>query len=402
MSTSLKLSRPATGVYAAVVATSFSATSSAPTPLYVVYQETMRLSPAVVTFIFAAYVVGMVAAFLTLGRLSDYVGRRPMILGALVVNFIALALFFTADHAADLAIARLVQGVATGVAMTSLGATIVDTRPLAAATLNGVTAFLGLTIGALLTGALIAWAPFPTQLVYAVLMLVTLGAMLVLAFTPETTAGKPGALRAIAPSLSVPLSARAPLLRLAPLNTAAWALGGFYLSLMPSLVSAVTGTHSPFLGASVVSTLMLSATLTILALRARRAEWLLRFAGVMLVLGIAATLLAIELRSEPGMFAGTLLAGLGLGGAYFGSLRQLIPLAGEHERAGLLAAYLVISYVAFSGPAILAGLMAPRLGLIMTAYVYGGALVALSVLSLALMALAARGAKDVARTRRAT
>jgi hypothetical protein len=174
---------------------------------------------------------------------------------------------------------------------------------------------------------------------------------------------------------------------------------------MPALVSAVTGTHSPFLGASVVSTLMLSATVTILVLRERPAEWLLRFSSVTLVLGIAATLLAIEQRSEPGKFSGTMLAGLGLGGAYFGSLRQLIPLAGEHERAGLLAAYLVISYVAFSVPAILAGLMAPRLGLIMTAYVYGAALVVLAILSLGLMALASRAAKpseDVARPRRAT
>src|SRR4051794_31557571 len=168
-----KLSLPSTGVYATAVAISFSAASSAPTPLYRLYQDTMGLSPATVTFIFAVYVLGMVGAFLTLGRLSDYIGRRPMILAALVVNLFSLAIFIKAGHAGDLAIARLLQGVATGVAMTTLGATIVDTQPHHSATLNGVTGFIGLTAGSLLAGALIAWAPLPTQLVYAVLLAIT-------------------------------------------------------------------------------------------------------------------------------------------------------------------------------------------------------------------------------------
>ncbi|MDB5648733.1 MAG: multidrug resistance protein [Hyphomicrobiales bacterium] len=385
-----KLSIPSAGVYATAVAISFSAASSAPTPLYSLYQETMGLSPAVVTFIFAAYVLGMVIAFLTLGRLSDYVGRRPMILGALLVNFVALLMFIEAVHARDLAIARLLQGVATGVAMTSLGATIVDTQPRYGATLNGVTAFIGLTAGSLLAGVLIAWAPLPTKLVYAVLLAITLIEILVLPLVPETTTGKPGGLRALVPRISVPLSARGTMMRLVPLNVAAWALGGFYLSLMPSLVSAVTETHSPFLGATVVSTLVLTATVAVLVLRASEAKWLLRFSGLALVIGIAVTLLAVRIQSEPGMFFGTLIAGAGLGTAYFGSLRILIPLAGEHERAAMLAAYLVISYVAFSVPAIAAGLVAPRLSLVTTAYVYGAALIAMATMSLALMALASR------------
>jgi MFS family permease len=310
-----------------------------------------------------------------------------MILGALVVNFVALAMFIVAVRLGDLAIARILQGIATGVAMTSLGATIVDTQPRHGAMLNGVTGFIGLTTGSLLAGALIAWAPLPTQLVYVVLLAITFVEILVLAFIPETTTGKAGALLALVPRISVPAAARGAIIRLVPLNVAGWALGGFYLSLMPSLVSEVTGTHSPFLGAAVVSTLMLTASISVLVLRGRAAEWLLRISGTALAIGIAITLSAVRMQSEPGMFLGTMVAGAGLGSAYFGSLRRLIPLAGEHERAGMLAAYFVISYMAFASPAILAGLMAPRLGLVLTAYVYGATLIALATSSLALMAL---------------
>ncbi|MDB5641684.1 MAG: multidrug resistance protein [Hyphomicrobiales bacterium] len=388
------LSLPATGTYAAAVAITFSATASAPTPLYVLYQQTMGLSPAHVTFIFAIYVLGMVAAFLTLGRLSDYIGRRPMILGALVVNLLALLAFITAAQARDLAVARLLQGIATGVAMTSLGATIVDAQPRHGATLNGVTAFIGLTTGSLLAGVLIAWAPLPTRLVYAVLLAITVVEIMVLYFVPETSRKKPGGLAALVPSISVPQAAKGAMLRLVPLNVAGWALGGFYLSLMPALITAATGAHAPFTGAAVVSTLMLTATASVLLLRTRPAEWLLGFSGVGLVAGIAFTLLAVSIHSEPGMFAGTAIAGAGLGAAYFGSLRMLIPLAGDRERAGMLAAYLVISYVAFSIPAIAAGLAAPRFGLVATAYIYGAALIVMATTSLAIMRTGRRAAGE--------
>ena len=95
------------------------------------------------------------------------------------------------------------------------------------------------------------------------------------------------------------------------------------------------------------------------------------------------------------MFAGTVVAGAGLGTAYFGSLRMLIPMAGERERAGMLAAYLVISYVAFSAPAIAAGLLAPRLTLVTTAYVYGAALIAMAATSLAVWRLHHRRARSL-------
>ena len=386
----LKLSLPATGVYATLSSVSFSAASSAPTPLYRIYQDTLGLTPAMVTLIFAIYVLGMLGAFLTFGRLSDHVGRRPMILAALLINIIALAIFVLAAHAIDLVIARLLQGIATGVALTTLGATIVDAQPRHGATLNGVTAFIGLTVGSLLSGALIAWAPLPTQLVYEVLLAVTAAEIIFLAVVPETTQGKAGAWGALTPKIAVPTAARPVMTGLLPLNLAGWALGGYYLFLMPSLVSSATSTRSPFLGASVVAALMVSATITVLALRARPTDRLLRLAGAMLAAGIALTLLAVSDHSAAGMIFGTFVAGVGFGSCYFGSLRALIPLAGERERAGLLAAYLVVSYTAFAVPAVVAGLLTPRFGLVTTSYVYGAALIVAALASFVITALPRR------------
>jgi MFS family permease len=104
----------------------FSASGAAPTPLYQLYQERFGLTPAMVTVIFAAYVLSLLLALLTTGALSDHVGRRPTVLGALMLNIIAMVMFSIAGSGAALIAARTVQGFATGVATTALGAAIVD------------------------------------------------------------------------------------------------------------------------------------------------------------------------------------------------------------------------------------------------------------------------------------
>src|ERR1700753_1489110 len=123
--------RPASTSIAAIFATAtaitFSTVAGAPTPVYRFYRETLGLTPFTITLIFAVYSFTMIAAFLTVARLSDYVGRKPMVLTALALNAIALILFFVAESAGTLIVARAVQGVGTGIALATLGALITDT-----------------------------------------------------------------------------------------------------------------------------------------------------------------------------------------------------------------------------------------------------------------------------------
>ena len=380
----------AAAVYATLTALTFSAVSAAPTPIYRIYRETLGLSPFAITFIFAVYSFTMIAAFLTVARLSDYVGRKPMILAALGLNAVALLLFFVAGSAATLILARAVQGVATGIALATLGAVLADTAPQWAATLNSVTAFMGLALGALISGAFVAFAPWPTHLVYALLLGLTLAEMVVLSWIAETTSRKAGAWNGIRPKLTVPKAAAAPMARLFPLTLSAWALGGFYLSLMPSLVVAATGVRSPLVGAGVVSALMLAGGLSSLATRTLDAGKTVRASAALLATGIILTLFAIATGSPVGMALGTIVAGVGFGASYGASLRVLLPLASSHERAGLLSAYFVESYLAFALPAIGAGLAAPRFGLVATALFYGSALALSALVTLAVETAAAR------------
>lgn len=383
------LSPRAVTVYGAVAAATFLASASSPTPLYRIYQEIFGLTPFVVTVIFAVYALSLLAALLVVGALSDHIGRRPVILAALILNAAAMLLFIEADSAATLAAARLIQGLATGIATTSLGATILDADRRRGPMLNSLMPFAGLTAGSLVSGTLVAFGPAPTQLIYLVLLGLTGGLALLLWFLPETAEGKPGALASLRPRLRVPPAARRTLLEITPVCIAAWSLGGFYFSLMPSLVRAATGQASPFVGGLVVAALTLTATLAVFLTRNRPAPAVLVLGSAALALGVGLILAAIQAGLVPLILAGTVVLGVGFGAGFSGSMRRLLPLAGPQERAGLLSAYYIQSYTAFSVPAVLAGLAAPRLGLIETATVFGLIVLVLALLSL-VATLAAR------------
>jgi MFS family permease len=380
------LSNTATTVMAAITVMTFAACGAAPTPLYQQYQESFGLTPFMLTVIFAAYVVSLLAALLTVGSLSDYIGRRPAILAALALNIVAMVMFVTADSAGALIAARAVQGFATGLATATLGATILDTDRSRGPVLNSVTAFAGLTAGSLGAAALVTYAPDPRQFVFLVLLALSALEMMILWHMPETVAAKPGAFASLRPHVHVPVEARRALFQVTPVTIASWALGGFYFSLMPSLVRVATGITLPIVGGIVVAALTFSGAVAVVSLRNVAAVRILPGGIPALVSGVAITLAGVGTQFVGLMLAGTIVAGLGFGAAFAGAMRTVMPLAQAHERAGLLSAFYVEGYLSFSLPAILAGLLVPMTGLPLAAYVYGAAVIVLAIASRVAMA----------------
>jgi len=364
-----------------------SATSSAPTPLYPLYRTLFHLSPPMLTLVFGAYAFALLAALLTVGKVSDFTGRRPLMLLALALNALALVVFMLASSAATLITARLVQGFATGIALPTFGASLIDASKTRGPLLNSFTAFLGMTLGTLAGGFLVSFAPYPTVTLYALLLLAMLAAMALLPLIPETITPQPGVLAALRPQVSIPRRALGPLLKVTPVNIATWMLGGFYLSLMPGMVASATGLTSPLIGGSVVATLMLSATAAVLLFRLLPPARALVVGTLMLITGVTVTLSGLSLHSVAWLYVGTAIAGQGFGSIFSSVLKIILPLAEGHERAGLFAAFLVKSYLAFALPAIAAGIAAPHIGLNQTAWYYGMTLIALALMSL----LAVRG-----------
>jgi hypothetical protein len=383
MPTTSRLSKSASFLLLASIILFFLASSSAPTPLYLVYQAAWGFSPITITVIFGIYAVAVLATLLVVGSLSDHVGRRPVLLGATLLQAVAMAVFATAGGVGALIAARIVQGIATGAAAGAVGAGMLDIDRAKGTTANAVAPMLGTATGGLASGLMAQYLPAPTHLVYIVFAAIFIAQAIGVAFMPESVAPRPGALRSLRPQLRLPPAVRAPALVAAPVLIATWALVGFYGSLGPSLVRRLMGSSSLVLGGLVLFVLAASGAATVLLARGRSARAVLQFGTIALIAGVAVTLVAIANGAPIAFFAGAVLAGAGFGCGFQGAIRTVVPLAAAHQRAGVLSVLYVIAYLSMGVPAVFAGLRVVHGGGLLTAaHEYGIAVIALAAAAL--------------------
>jgi MFS family permease len=362
-------------IVAAATAT-LTAASSAPSPLYSVYQTEFKFSAVTLTLIFAAYVFTLLMSLLTVGRLSDYIGRRVTLGGALVVEASAMALFLEANGVGMLVVARLVQGFATGAAIGVLGAYLLDLQPGDGSRLgslvNTVAPTFGLGVGAIATGLLVEYAPNPTRLIFALLLALFVVLVCATAALPETVHRVPGALAAMRPQVAVPKRAKRAFASSVPIMVATWALGGLMLSEGGSLVGTVFGQGNHGVVGLVIGVFPISGATTALLARNLRPPTMARLGSAILIVGTGAFLGALWSSSFALFVVASIIAGSGFGSAFLGALRSVSQLAEPHERAALLSAIFVVSYLAFSIPALIAGVLTTHVGLQATSFGYAG------------------------------
>lgn len=369
----------------AAIAVTFPAISAVPSPLYSLYQDMWGFSDAVLTEVFAIYVVALLVSLLVFGGLSDHLGRRPVLLGAIFFEALSMVLFLASGGVAMLALARIIQGLATGVALATLSAVIVDLQPgddpKRSGVVNGVAPLAGLALGALGCGLLIQFAPWQTSLVF-IILLVALGFSAVAVWrSPETSALRPGARQSLKPKVGLPPHLRADFMSLLPIMVAGWALAGLYLSLGPSIAATFISKDPYLTGAIVVSALCGTGAITVFLLRAREPRSVIRLAAAWLSLGIAINLIGMEFDFGPLALAGTVVSGIGFGASALGSFGVLVTLPHPDERGELFAFAYVVSYIAFSVPAVIGGFASDRWGLDSTAVVYGAVILVVTIVA---------------------
>ncbi|MFE6286597.1 MFS transporter [Streptomyces sp. NPDC057877] len=394
--------RAASFVLDASILAALLAASSAPTPLYPHYQDAWDLSALTITVVFSAYSLTLLLALLTTGALSDHLGRRPVLVGALLLEAASMVLLASADGAGALIAARVLQGAATGAATSAAGAALLDLqdlpRPGRSALTNSIAPVAGMAAGVLASTLLVRFAPAPTVTVYILLAVLFAAQALAVTFTVETARPHAGALRSLRPHLAVPPSARSALLAVGTAVVAVWALGGFYSSLGPALVHLVAPGASPATGGMVFFVLTAAATLTVWVLR-RTAPRAAATGGSLAVIPSAAlSLLGLHGAGLPAVYGGATLAGVAFGAVSQGALRMTLASLDERDRAATLAAYYILSYLSMSLPAIAAGAATQHYGLNTTAHTCASAAALLAVAALAALAMSRRGTARGAHT----
>jgi MFS family permease len=379
----------------ASITVSFLAGSSAPTPLYPLYAAEWGLSPVAITAIFGIYALAVLVALLIGGRLSDHLGRRPVLLAASVGQVISMVLYGTAHNAAGLVVARVFQGLVTGASVAAIGAAMIDLDKARGALANAVAPPIGTGSGAILAGIFVQFLPAPTHLIYEVLGVVFTAQAIGLSFMSETITPRPGVWKSLKPQVALPRATREPLLLAVPVLIASWATAGFYGSLSPMLIRGLLGTHSPLLGGLGLFILAATAGVAVLLLQHREPKHMMTLGAASLAFGAALTVLAISYASISWFFVGTALTGVGFGTGFQGSVRSIVPFAAPHERAGVLSIIFLVSYLSMGAPAVVAGALVARHGNILgVAQGFGAVMIAL-----ALAALIGGAVRNAARQR---
>jgi MFS family permease len=335
--------------------------STLPTPLYALYQQRDGFATILITVIFAAYGVGVMASLYLAGHISDWLGRRRIILIAIVVEIAASVLFLLWPEVPGLIVARFVNGVGVGMLTATATAHLSELRAVARpeegpATSGTVSSFVnigGLALGALVSGFLAQFVAAPLVVPYAVFLVLLVAAAIAVAFVPETVERLEERPAYRPQRVSLPAASRSTFFAAGAAAFSAFAIFGLFTSLAPGFIAGTLGEPSRLVAGAVTFAVFGAAAVSqVLTVRMRAAAQL-SLAVWLMATGLVALAGGVLLASLPVFVAAGVLAGAGVG--FRGSISLAASLAGGPERGEILAALFLIAYAGMSVPVLLIG-----------------------------------------------
>lgn len=331
-----------------------------PTPLYVLYQARDHFSAAAVTVVFAAYAVGVLLSLFLLGHLSDVVGRRRMLLPAVLVSVVASLIFVLWSTLPGLLVARVLTGVSVGMLTSTATAHLAELhraadpgRSMRRADVVATAANLGgLSLGPLVAGLLADVAPWPLQLPYWVYLVLLVVVAVLISRVPETVdvpeSRPPYRVRRI----SVPAAQRRRFFAASASAFVTFALFGLFAALGPSFILNTLHESSHTLGGLATTTAFGSAAIAQALVRdtTRRRTAALAFAA--LPLGLGVVVVAVWLEILPLFLTGALVGGAGAGLVFAASVMVVADSAAPENRAEALAGVFLAAYLGITLPVV--------------------------------------------------
>lgn len=364
--------------------------SNLPSPIYVIWQQEWHFSSGTVTLVFATYGACVLTSLLCFGRLSDAVGRKPIMTVGLAMAAVATCLFLEAQSVAWLFAARGLQGLATGVLTGSAAAAVVELDPggdrQRASMINAVAMVTAGATGPLLGGLLTQFGPWPTRLPFAVILALLALALLGVRSLPETvTTVADGSPRDRVTSRdwrprrpTVPRPIRGYFLVAATALAVGWSVGALYAALSPSMESQLLHLTSHAAAGALIFAFNIIGGLAQLRLRSWNPRRVMGIGLPAVAFGILMVQLSILDHVTGVFYLGTIAAGLGQGMSFMGGLSLINEVAPHHRRAEVLSAFSVVGYAAVSVPVVGVGLLTDVMGLTRATGVFTLAIVAVA------------------------
>jgi MFS family permease len=357
--------------------------SSLPTPLFPVYGQLFHFGSLGITLLFSAYTLLVIPALVLIGPLSDAKGRREVLVAALGISVVYAALFAAANQRAWLFVGQGIEAVAMGALQGTGAHTLVESDPRqdrrrASAVASAVT-MGGAAAGLLLAGALAEYGPLSRRLPYLVEIVLLIGALVaVVTFVPPRRNRNPWRPR----RPTIPPHIRRPFLVASTSAFVAWAVGGLYLALVPSFVWTALH-HRNLLVSGAIVALMMGTSAAAQLVAQRLPSRPVQQAGVV-IMGLSVAVIAVTTHypALAPLLIASVLAGVGHGLAFMGSLGDVSEIAPHDRKADVVASYYVVVYFSTALPVIGVGVLAGSMGLLPAVSLFAYVVFAVCVLGL--------------------
>ncbi|HGW6094117.1 TPA: MFS transporter [Serratia marcescens] len=346
--------------------------SSAPTPLYPLYQQQLALSSVSLTVVYGAYAAGVLIALFGVGNLSGKVkDLRSMIVPALLVVLSGALLFARADTFAMMLMARLLAGVGTGaltgaanIALVRFGSRDGGKNAALIATLSFTT---GLALGPIFSGIALQTGFHPTTLPFVFIMVIAAVAALGVMFSwPRGVVTAPTHATPAATEKSSLLdglrATGGKFYVCAGALFICWALAASILAIGPSVAETLLGLHARGVFGYAIAVYLLIAGISQILSRRLNARHSLLFGCLAQVLAAVVFAVAIQWHSLWLAAAGLVVAGYAYGAIFVGSATLVNLISPPASHARLLSLFYVIAYIANWVP-ILLGIVVDRVDL---------------------------------------
>jgi MFS family permease len=367
-----------------------------PTPMYALYGEQMHFAVLTTTVIYATYAGGVLFALLVVGRWSDAIGRRPVLLAGVVFALASAAVFLVAHSVPMLLVGRVLSGLSAGIFTGTATAAVIEAAPetwrTRAAAVATVANMGGLGIGPLLAGVLVQYAPAPLHLSFIVHIVLALLAGVAVLIAPETSqrTGEIGVQR-----LSVPAEVRAVFVVASLAAFAGFAVTGLFAAVAPSFVSQVVGIGNHAIAGLIAGSIFFASAIAQFAARNLNPQRAVAIGCAILVVGMVILAVALQLSSLTGLVTAAVVAGIGQGISFSRGLAAVAERMPADRRAEVSSTYFVIAYVAISLPVVGEGLAAQHWGLQTAGVTFAVTVAILSAICLVgILVLEARQARN--------
>jgi MFS family permease len=376
--------------------TTVMAFTTVPTPLWSLYAHRDAFSSLTVTIAFAVYAFAVALSLFLVGHVSDWHGRRRVLMPAIALEVLASAVFLAWPSLPGLLVARVLSGVGIGAVtatamawLSELGGAGSRRAQVVATSAN----LGGLGIGGLISGVLAQWVGDPLRVPFVVFTALLLVAWVVLLAAPETRDRPSPRPRYRPQHVSVPARSRGRFFAAAVGAGITFSVFGLLTSLAPSFLAGTLHHPSHALAGAVSFAAFAAAALAQTLSASHTTQRLLTAAIPALLAGLGLLTIAVWLPSPSfGVFlAGDVIVGAGCGLMFKGAIATVSEISAPEHRAEALAGVFLAAYIGLSGPVIGLGALTQIASTRVSLLVFAG-LLALGILAAA-PALLGRGGR---------